>query len=171
MIVYRTILFQSRPLNEVLKYTDIRSYLITFVFILLSVTVPWIFHQFQLAGATFLPMHIFVLLAGFLFGWRAGLIVGICTPLASYVISGMPLLAVLPQVTIELTVYGLIAGLLNEKFDLRIIWSLLGAMLAGRIASVNTDVMQSLGFVEAVDNINARLNICSTGLQIHYFTT
>jgi LytS/YehU family sensor histidine kinase len=129
----RTIVFQTQSYNEVLKYTDIRSYLLTFIFILLSVTVPWIFHQFQFAGATFLPMHIFILIAGLSFGWRAGLIVGICTPLASYAINGMPSLALLPQVTIELSIYGFAAGILHERFNLRVIWSLLGAMLAGRI--------------------------------------
>ena len=134
MFASRTILFRPQSFNEVLKYTDIRSYLITFVFILLSVAVPWVFHQFQLAGATFLPMHIFILIAGLLFGWKAGLIVGLCTPLASHAVSGMPLLSVLPQIIIELSVYGLAAGILREKLNLRAVWSLLGAMLAGRIA-------------------------------------
>ena len=134
MITNRTMVFQTQSFTEVLKYTDFRSYTITAVFILFSVALPWVLHQFQLAGATFLPMHIFILIAGFTYGWRAGLIVGICTPIASYAISGMPLLAVLPQITIELSVYGIAAGILHEKFQFRTIWSLLGAMLAGRIA-------------------------------------
>ena len=123
---------QSFPI--MLKYTDIRSYVFTFVFVLLSVLVPLAFHQFHLAGPTFLPMHIFVLVAGLLFGWRAGLIVGILTPLASNVISGMPVLRILPQVVVELAVYGLVAGVLREKLNLRVIWSLLGAMIGGRLA-------------------------------------
>lgn len=118
----------------VLRYTDVRSYVLTLVFVSLSVLTPWAFHQFHLAGPTFLPMHIFVLTAGLVFGWRAGLIVGLLTPLASYVVSGMPGVAVLPQIIIELSVYGMVAGLLREKFDLRISWALLGAMIAGRLA-------------------------------------
>jgi len=117
----------------VLKYTDIRSYVVTVVFVLLSVAVPWVFHQFHLAGPTFLPMHIFVLVAGLICGWRAGLVVGLFTPLASYAVSGMPVLQILPQITVELLAYGLIAGVLREKFSLRVIWSLLGAMTGGRI--------------------------------------
>jgi len=100
---------------------------------MLAVAVPWIFHQFHLAGATFLPMHIFVLIAGLLFGWRAGLIVGLFTPLVSYFISGMPALNVLPQVVIEVSAYGLVAGILREKYNLRTIWSLLGALIGGRL--------------------------------------
>jgi hypothetical protein len=125
---------KSRPFPIILKYRDIRSYVLTFVFISLSVFVPWVFHQFHLAGPTFLPMHIFVLMAGLAFGWRAGLIIGLVTPLASYTISGMPAPQILPQVVIELSVYGLVAGILRERFHLRVIWSLLGAMVAGRLA-------------------------------------
>ena len=117
-----------------LRYTEIRSYIIASIFILLSVAVPWVFHQFHLAGPTFLPMHFFVFVAGLLFGWRVGLIVGFLTPLASYVVSGMPFLYILPQIIVELSVYGLVAGVLRERFNLRVIWSLLGAMIAGRLA-------------------------------------
>ncbi len=125
---------RARLPEMVLKYTDVHSYVLTLVFVSLSVLTPWAFHQFHLAGPTFLPMHIFVLTAGLVFGWRAGLIVGSLTPLASYVLSGMPGVMVLPQIIIELSVYGMVAGLLREKFNLRISWALLGAMIAGRLA-------------------------------------
>jgi len=122
------------PFPKVLTYIDIRSYVFTVVFVLLAVFTPWVFHQFHLAGPTFLPMHIFVLAAGLLFGWRAGLVVGLFTPLASYAISGMPVLAILPQIVVELSVYGLVTGILRERFNLRVIWSLIGAVIAGRLA-------------------------------------
>jgi len=127
---------KTMPLSTVLNYVDLRSYVFTMVFVALGVSTPWVFHQFHLAGATFLPMHIFLLTAGLLFGWRAGLIIGLLTPLASYAVSGMPVLAVLPQITIELMAYGLIAGLLREKFNLKMAWCLLGAMIGGRLALV-----------------------------------
>ncbi len=126
------------PFPKVLKYTDIRSYVFTVVFISLAVLTPWVFHQFYLAGPTFLPMHIFILVAGLLFGWRAGLIVGLSTPLVSHAISGMPVLVILPQIVVELSAYGLAAGILREKSNLRVIWSLIGAMIAGRLALLLT---------------------------------
>lgn len=126
----------SRPqtLFMTLKYNEIRSYVLTAVFVMLAVSVPWVFHQFHLAGPTFLPMHIFVLIAGLIFGWRAGLIVGLLTPLVSHFISGMPVLNVLPQILIELSAYGFIAGMLRQKYNLRPIWALLGAIAGGRLA-------------------------------------
>ena len=82
-MISKIVASESRLFPKVLAYTDIRSYVFTAGFISLAVATPWVFHQFYLAGPTFLPMHIFVLVAGLLFGWRAGLIVGLFTPLVS----------------------------------------------------------------------------------------
>ena len=133
-MINRIAISRPQPFPLVLKYNNVRSYILTAAFVSLAVLVPWVFHQFHLAGPTFLPMHIFVLLAGLLFGWRAGLIVGLFTPLASYAVSGMPVPAILPQILIELSAYGLIAGGLRERYNLRPIWSLLGAIIGGRLA-------------------------------------
>ncbi len=133
-MINRVAISSSRPFPWTLKYTDVRSYVFAVVFTALAVAVPWGFHQFHLAGPTFLPMHIFVFAAGLLFGWRVGLMVGLLAPLSSYAISGMPMLPVLPQIVIELSTYGLVAGLLRERLSLRVVWSLLGAMIAGRLA-------------------------------------
>ena len=133
-MIDRIAISRPQPFPLVLKYNNVRSYILTAAFVSLAVLAPWVFHQFHLAGPTFLPMHIFVLMAGLLFGWRAGLIVGLFTPLASYAVSGMPALAILPQILIELSAYGLIAGILREKYNLRPIWSLLGAIIGGRLA-------------------------------------
>jgi niacin transporter len=118
-----------------LRFGDARLYAFVAAFTALDVLLPWLTHHFGgvQAGCTFLPMHIFVLLAGLLFGWRAGLLVGLFTPLISFGVSAMPPSAILPQITVELICYGLAAGILREKFNLRIIWSLLGAMLIGRL--------------------------------------
>ena len=127
-----------------LEFRDVRLYIFSAAFISLDVLVPWLTHHFGgvQAGSTFLPMFFFILLAGLLGGWRAGLLVGLFTPLVSFGVSGMPLLTVLPQITIECLFYGLIAGLLRGKFHLKVIWALIGAMIAGRLAQ--------LGFITAV---------------------
>ena len=103
------------------------------IFVALAVALPLVSHQFNLAGPTFLPMHLFVITAGLLFGWRAGLLVGLLTPLVSFTVSGMPFLPVLPQITAEIMVYGLAAGFLREKLKLNLYLSLILAMIIGRI--------------------------------------
>jgi len=130
----RRIAINTRPVPLSLRLTDARTYGIIVAFVLLNVLVPWVFHQFHLAGATYLPMHFFIFIAALTCGWQAGITVGLLTPFASYAISGMPALNILPQVAVEVTVYGLLAGLLRQKLNLRVIWSLLGAMVGGRLA-------------------------------------
>jgi len=103
------------------------------IFIALAVALPWVAHQFTLAGPIFLPMHLFVLVAGLLFGWRAGLLVGLLTPLVSFSVSSMPPLFILPQITFEIMIYGLMAGFFREKLKLNLYLSLILAMIVGRI--------------------------------------
>ena len=64
----RRIAFTRQVFPLVLNYTGIGSYALIAVFVLLNVLVPWAFHQFHLAGATYLPMHVFVLVSGLAFG-------------------------------------------------------------------------------------------------------
>ncbi len=126
---------QIKALPRVLSFSEARYYIFSAIFISLAVAMPWLTHQFGMAGQIFLPMHIFVLSAGFLFGWRTGLLVGVASPLLSYSLTQMPIMALLPQVVLELAVYGLVIGFLREK---RInIWvSLLIAMIAGRLTRI-----------------------------------
>jgi thiamine transporter ThiT len=127
---------QSMPLT--IDFTNIKTYGIIIAFVVLSVLTPWVFHQYPTAGPTFLPMHFFVFIAALTCGWQAGAIVGLLTPLASYAVSGMPALTVLPQIAVEVTIYGLLAGILRQKLNLRVVWSVLGAMIGGRIALLLT---------------------------------
>jgi hypothetical protein len=116
-----------------LYFADYRLYLFSAGMIALAVALPWWTHQFGALGASLLPMQFIVLLAGLMLGWRAGLLIGLVSPLASYMLSGMPLMVLLPQVTIESVTYGFTAGLLREKFNLGIIKSLALSMLCGRL--------------------------------------
>ena len=119
----------------VLHFTDLRLYAIVTVFVALDVGVPWACHQVHpLAGPTFLPMFFFSILAGLLFGWRVGLLVGFLTPLISFGLSGMPVLDHLPQIVVENSVLGLSAGLLRERFKLNVLWSVVGAVVLGHVA-------------------------------------
>ena len=104
----------------------------------LGVALPLAFHAIPNAGGVLLPMHIPVLLCGFICGPWLGLICGALTPLVSSIATGMPPTAILPGMVCELAVYGLISGLLFCRLDgmrkmPRIYIALLGAMLLGRV--------------------------------------
>jgi len=124
---------QIKTLPKVLNFSEIKFYIFSSVFTISAVFFPWLLHQFNLAGPKFLPMHFFVIIAGFLFGWRTGLIVGIFSPLMSYSITHLPPIGILPETMLELAVYGFAIGFLREKkFS---IWTALFlTMVLGRLA-------------------------------------
>jgi riboflavin transporter FmnP len=113
-----------------------KKIVLTGLFIAFGIIVPMIFHTVNLAGAIFLPMHIPVLIAGFLLGPLYGGIVGVLTPILSSFMTGMPpLVPVMPIMVFELCAYGIITGFLFIKTKNTYI-SLLGAMIGGRLFAV-----------------------------------
>jgi len=126
---------QTKALPKVLTFLEAKYYLFSAVFVISAVFFPWFAHQFNLVGPQFLPMHFFVLIAGFLFGWRTGLLVGFLSPLMSYSITHMPPMIILPQIILELAVYGLAIGIIRER-KLNIWFALPLAMIAGRLARI-----------------------------------
>ncbi len=120
--------------------TTTKKSVLTAVFIALCVVLPMAFHSIQNAGSIFLPMHIPVLLCGLICGWQYGFITGIAGPVLSSLFTGMPPMAYLPSMIVELSVYGLVTGLMmkfvhtkNLYADLYI--SLISALITGRIVA------------------------------------
>lgn len=84
-------------------------------------------------GEIFLPMQLPVLFIGALAGPWAGLAAGILSPLASHMLTGMPVSAMLPFLMIELGVYGMTAGWMKNKLCKPIV-RIIAAQVAGRAA-------------------------------------
>ncbi|MGO5277031.1 ECF transporter S component [Holdemanella porci] len=82
---------------------------------------------------------------------------GILTPFISSVTTGMPPAMMLPQMMVELAVYGLVAGLcekyISQKNEMtKLYMSLIIALLAGRIVNglVNTCILSTQGYTLSV---------------------
>ena len=99
--------------------------------IALGIILPYLAHMTGIAGSILLPMHLPPLLAGFLVGPFYGLIIGAILPPLNFAISGMPPMPTMAFMILELALFGLITGLMYQKFNILI--SLITAMLAGRI--------------------------------------
>jgi hypothetical protein len=95
--------------------------------------LPAIAHVAGLPVRVLLPMHWPVLLVGLCYGWRSGLIVGLAAPSLSYLISGMPVPAIIPAMTLELATYGFLAGLFRGTLDLSRPLSTVLSILGGRV--------------------------------------
>lgn len=104
----------------------------------LCVVLPMAFHAIPNAGSIFLPMHIPVLLCGFLCGWPYGLAAGILGPGLSSLLTSMPPAAILPSMACELAAYGAVSGFLYPRMKTpsrtaNIYITLLAAMVCGRV--------------------------------------
>ncbi|MBQ6514697.1 MAG: ECF transporter S component [Clostridia bacterium] len=107
------------------------------LFLAIAMVLPFLTGQIPQVGSMLSPMHIPVLLCGFLCGWPWGLSVGFVAPLLRSVIFGIP--AMFPgavAMAFELAVYGSLSGLLYHllpKKKWMIYAVLVISMLAGRV--------------------------------------
>lgn len=107
------------------------------MFLALGIVMPFITGQIPEVGSRLLPMHLPILICGFVCGWKYGLVVGFIVPLLRSVMFGMPPL--MPTgicMAFELAAYGACTGLLYQlmpRSTVSIYVSLLGAMAVGRV--------------------------------------
>ena len=106
------------------------------LFLSLAMVLPFLTGQIKQLGNAILPMHIPVLLCGFLCGPIYGVVVGFISPLLRFLMFGMP--PIFPEgvsMAFELLTYGFLSGILYRKFpktNKYIYISLLCAMIGGR---------------------------------------
>ena len=107
------------------------------LFLALAYLLPFLTGQIPEIGNMLCPMHLPVLLCGFICGWPWGLAVGFIAPLfRSLILSMPPLLPKAICMAFELAAYGAIAGFMYRRFPRKKIFiylSLLIAMIAGRL--------------------------------------
>ena len=107
------------------------------LFLALTYLMPFLTGQIPEIGSMLCPMHIPVLLCGFICGWPWGLAVGFIAPLLRSVTLGMPpLFPTAFAMAFELAAYGAASGLMHRSLPRKkpfIYCSLITAMIAGRI--------------------------------------
>ena len=107
------------------------------MFTALAFVLPFFTMQIEKIGDMLCPMHIPVILCGFICGAPWGLLVGVISPLLRSLIMTMPpMFPTAICMAFELGTYGLVAGLLYNALPKKkpyIYVSLAGAMVTGRI--------------------------------------
>ena len=103
----------------------------------LCIILPFLTGQIPQIGVMLSPMHIPVLLCGFICGWPYGLVVGFVAPLLRGAMFSMP--ALMPNgitMAFELATYGILSGILYRMLPKKIPFiyvSLILSMIGGRI--------------------------------------
>lgn len=119
------------------KNFTVKKIVLAAVCLALCMVLPFLTGQIPEIGHALSPMHIPVLLCGFLCGWPLAALVGFIAPLLRFVMFGMP--PIFPTgvaMAFELATYGLVSGMLYAmlpKKAVNIYVALIAAMLAGRV--------------------------------------
>lgn len=102
----------------------------------LCLLLPFLTGQIPQIGSALCPMHLPVLLAGFLCGPWWALVTGLAAPLLRNLLFSMPPLLTAIAMSFELGTYGVVSGLLYRRLPKNlagIYISLITAMITGRI--------------------------------------
>jgi len=116
--------------------THLKKLIFAAVMLSAAFLLPFLTANLKEIGNMLCPMHIPVLICGFVCGWKYGLAVGALAPILRSLTIGMP--QMFPNalgMMFELAVYGLMAGLLYKLLPKKLPYiyvALIGAMLAGR---------------------------------------
>lgn len=139
---------KTNRLSEVLSNRKVKYIIGTVLLSGIGIALPRIFHMLAGAtsGATFLPMHICVLIAALTLGTISSSIVAGSSIIFSYLLTGMPSLARLPYMLIELLIYAILLSVFNKKFNSYV--SLIATIVLGRVlyAGVLFTAVNVLGF-------------------------
>lgn len=119
-----------------MKKRKMFNIIFTGICIAIGLILPKFIHIIPISnpGSILLPMHIPVLLCGFISGLPYGIICGVTLPLLSFLVTGMP--PVFPvgiAMAFELATYGALTAIFYQMMKGRVFFSLVGAMIGGRI--------------------------------------
>lgn len=119
------------------KQNDLVKLALASMFLALAFVMPFLTGQIPQIGSKLCPMHIPVILCGYVCGAPWGLVVGFIAPLLRSVTLGMPpLFPTAFAMAFELAVYGFMSGLLYRKLPknkANVYISLIVSMIAGRL--------------------------------------
>lgn len=119
------------------KYNTVYKMVLSALFLALAFVMPFLTGQIPEIGSMLCPMHIPVLLCGFLCGWPWGLAVGFAAPLLRSLTLGMPpMFPTAVCMAFELAAYGAFSGLIYQllpRKKISIYIALISAMILGRV--------------------------------------
>lgn len=119
------------------RHQKILKMILAGLFLALAYVMPFLTGQIPSVGNMLCPMHIPVILCGFICGWQYGLLIGILAPLFRSLTLGMPpIFPTAVAMAFELATYGAISGILYKVLPKKkpfIYVALLMAMIVGRL--------------------------------------
>lgn len=117
-----------------LNYGQIKTYQVAGLFLLGNIVLPQLAHLLPQGGITWLPIYFFTLVGAYKYGWKAGLLTALLSPLANSALFGMPAAAALPVILVKSVLLALAAGYAASRFRKASLWMLAAVVLGYQIA-------------------------------------
>ena len=131
---------------EIFVMNNVKKLAVTAMLFAVGMVLPFFIGQIPAIGKLLLPMHIPVLLCGFIVGWQYGALIGFLLPIVRGLVFGMPpLYPNAVAMAFEMAAYGFVSGYLYSharwQCTKMLYISLVTAMLAGRIVWAFAEVI------------------------------
>lgn len=140
-----------------LSYSETRTYLFAALFVAGNIVLPQLCHLIPRGGLILLPIYFFTLIAAYKYGWRAGLLTAIASPLANWALFGMPAAAMLPVILLKSGLLAFAAAAVAHRF--RTV-----ALLPIVLAVVTYQLLGSLGEWAITGSLTAALQDLHLGI-------
>ena len=131
-----------------LRYNEAKTYIAAALFVLGNIVLPQLCHIVPNGGRMLLPIYFFTLIAAYKYGWRAGLLTAVASPVINSLLFGMPMAAALPAIMLKSMVLAIIAGAVAARFRKASLWMM-------TIVVLGYQVIGTLGEWAIVGNLYA----------------
>lgn len=111
-----TSLVATSPMTlPALRWRQQSLYLWSAVFVAGNIALPQLCHLATNGGRIFLPIYFFTLIGAAVFGWRAGVLTALASPLLNHVLLEMPPAAALPPIVAKSLLIAVLAPVLLRR--------------------------------------------------------
>ena len=107
-----------------LRYGEAKTYIAAALFVVGNMVLPQLCHMVPNGGRMLLPIYFFTLVAAYKYGWRAGLLTAVASPVVNSLLFGMPPAAALPAILLKSVLLAVIAGTAAAHFRKASLWML-----------------------------------------------
>lgn len=97
-------------------FGEAKTYLFAALFTAGNILLPQLCHMVPRGGLIFLPIYFFTLVAAYKYGWRAGMLTAVASPVVNSLLFGMPSAAVLPAILLKSVLLALTAAFVARRF-------------------------------------------------------
>ena len=131
-----------------LNYDEVRTYLWATLFVACNMVLPQLFHLIPQGGVIFSPLSLVILAGAYKFGWKAGLLAAVLSPLVNHFAFGLPQWGVLQVMILKLSVLAIVAGLAAQHFKSVSLLLIIGVVLVSKVIGCVGELMLT-GGIEA----------------------